>query len=219
LAVAPDIKFCGLTRPIDARTAVELGAAYVGVIFAGGPRQRTIEQAAAILAGLPSSVRRVGVFGAQPAEVVASMASTLALDVVQLHDGGDFSAVERLRKLTSSEIWVVMRLSRGFLPENSKAIAATADGIVLDTYVPGVLGGTGVALPWEELASRLDELRSTRLILAGGLRPENVARAVSLVAPDVVDVSSGVEIEVGIKDREKMRAFRDAASQASIPTQ
>jgi len=113
----------------------------------------------------------------------------------------------------------VMRLSRGFLPENSKAIAATADGVVLDTYVPGVLGGTGVALPWEELASRLDELRSTRLILAGGLRPENVARAVSLVAPDVVDVSSGVEIEVGIKDREKMRAFRDAASQASIPTQ
>jgi len=217
--VAPDIKFCGLTRPIDAQTAVELGAAYVGVIFAGGPRQRTIEQAAAILAGLPSSVRRVGVFGAQPEEVVASMASTLALDVIQLHDGGDFSAVERLRKLTSSEIWAVMRLSRGFLPENSKAIAATADGIVLDTYVPGVLGGTGVALPWEELASRLDELRSTRLILAGGLRPENVARAVSLVAPDVVDVSSGVEIEVGIKDREKMRAFRDAASQASIPTQ
>ena len=217
--MAPDIKFCGLTRPIDAQTAVELGAAYVGVIFAGGPRQRTIEQAAAILAGLPSSVRRVGVFGAQPEEVVASMASTLALDVVQLHDGGDFSAVDRLRKLTSSEIWVVMRLSRGFLPENSKAIAATADGIVLDTYVPGVLGGTGVALPWEELASRLDELRATRLILAGGLRPENVARAVSLVAPDVVDVSSGVEIEVGIKDREKMRAFRDAASQASIPTQ
>jgi len=219
LAVAPDIKFCGLTRAIDAQAAVELGAAYVGVIFAGGPRQRTIEQAAAILAGLPSSVRRVGVFGAQPEEVVASMASTLALDVIQLHDGGEFSAVERLRKLTSSEIWAVIRLSRGFLPENSKAIAATADGIVLDTYVPGVLGGTGVALPWEELASRLDELRSTRLILAGGLRPENVARAVSLVAPDVVDVSSGVEIEVGIKDREKMRAFRDAASQASIPTQ
>jgi phosphoribosylanthranilate isomerase len=80
------------------------------------------------------------------------------------------------------------------------------------------MGGTGVALPWQELADRLEAVRSTRLILAGGLRPENVARAISLVAPDVVDVSSGVEIEVGIKDHDKMRAFRDAASQASIPT-
>ena len=217
--MTPEIKFCGLTRSVDAQFAAELGAGYVGVIFAGGPRQRTVEEAAAVLADLPRRVKRVGVFGAQAPDEIASVVSTLGLDVVQLHDGGDPSLVAEVRKRASAEIWAVIRLSRGFLPENSKAIAATADGIVLDTYVPGVLGGTGVALPWEELASRLDELRSTRLILAGGLRPENVARAVSLVAPDVVDVSSGVEIEVGIKDREKMRAFRDAASQASIPTQ
>jgi len=144
--------------------------------------------------------------------------STLGLDVVQLHDGGDPSLVAEVRKRASAEVWAVIRLSRGFLPENSKAIAAIADGIVLDAYVPGAMGGTGVALPWQELADRLEAVRSTRLILAGGLRPENVARAISLVAPDVVDVSSGVEIEVGIKDHDKMRAFRDAASQASIPT-
>lgn len=217
--MAPDIKFCGLTRSIDARCAAELGAAYVGVIFAGGPRQLTVEQAADVFADLPAGARRVGVFGPQTTEEIASIASALALDVVQLHDRGDPASVSALRKLTSAELWSVLRLSRGFLPENSKAIANAADGLVLDAYVAGVLGGTGVPLPWDELAGQLVELRSTRLILAGGLRPDNVARAISLVAPDVVDVSSGVETDVGIKDLEKMKAFRDAVTQASIPTQ
>jgi phosphoribosylanthranilate isomerase len=216
--VAPDIKFCGLTRSIDAQAAAELGATYVGVIFAGGPRQLTAQRAADVLAGLPIGVRRVGVFGPQTTEEIASIASTLALDVVQLHDRGDSTFVSALRKLTSAEVWSVLRLSRGFLPENSKVIADAADGIVLDAYVAGVLGGTGVALPWDELAGQLVGLRSTRLILAGGLRPENVAKAISLVAPDVVDVSSGVETEVGMKDFEKMRTFRDAVGQASIHT-
>ena len=216
--MTPEIKFCGLTRSVDAQFAAELGAGYVGVIFAGGPRQRTVEEAAAVLADLPRRVKRVGVFGSQAPDEIASVVSTLGLDVVQLHDGGDPSSVAEVRKRTSAEVWAVIRPSRGFLPENSKAIAAIADGILLDAYVPGALGGTGVALPWQELAGQLDSVRSSRLILAGGLRPENVARAISLVAPDVLDVSSGVEKEVGIKDHDKMRAFRDAASQASIPT-
>lgn len=216
--MSPDIKFCGLTRPIDARYAAELGAQYAGVIFAGGPRQLTLQRAAEVLAGLPAGVRRVGVFGPQTTEEIASICSSLALDVVQLHDRGDPASVSALRKLTSAEIWSVLRLSRGFLPENFKAVATAADGVVLDAHVAGVLGGTGVALPWDELSGHLEGLRASRLILAGGLRPENVARAISLVAPDVVDVSSGVEAEVGIKDFEKMRAFRDAVNQASIPT-
>jgi phosphoribosylanthranilate isomerase len=216
--VTPEIKFCGLTRSVDAQFAAELGAGYVGVIFAGGPRHRTVEQAAAVLAELPRGVRRVGVFGSQPPEEVAKVVSALKLDVAQLHDRGDPSSIAEVRKRTSAELWAVIRLSRGFLPENSKAIAAVADGIVLDAYVPGGLGGTGVALPWEDLAHKLDVLRSIRLILAGGLRPENVARAISLVAPDVVDVSSGVETDVGIKDHERMKAFRDAVGRASIPT-
>jgi len=216
--VPVDVKFCGLTRPIDAKFAAELGAAYAGVIFAGGPRHLGIEQAAVVLDGLPAGIKRVGVFGSQAPDEVAAIAAELELDVLQLHDRGDPPSVTALRKLTSAEIWSVLRLSRGLLPENSKAIADVADGIVLDAYVPGGLGGSGVALPWQELADRLNDLRSTRLILAGGLRSENVAGAVSLVAPDVVDVSSGVEIEVGIKDHVRMRAFRDAATQASIPT-
>lgn len=216
--MAPEIKFCGLTRSSDAQFAAELGAAYVGVIFAGGPRKLTVDQAATVLADLPGRVKRVGVFGPQTLDEVASVASKLELDVVQLHENGDPSSIDALRKLTAAEIWSVLRISRGFLPENSKALAAAADGIVLDAYVPGTLGGTGATLPWEEIAPKLDGIRAARLVLAGGLKPENVGLAISLVAPDVVDVSSGVEAEVGIKDREKMKAFRDAVSQASIPT-
>jgi phosphoribosylanthranilate isomerase len=216
--VIPDIKFCGMTRPTDARFAAELGAAYVGVIFAGGPRQRTIEQARVVLSGLPSRIKRVGVFGPQRTEEIAAIASALELDVLQLHDRGDPETVDRLRALTWAELWSVLRLSRGFLPENSKVIADAADAIVLDTYIPGVPGGTGVALPWHEIAGQLEPIRSGRLVLAGGLRPENVAMAIAHVAPDVVDVSSGVEGDVGIKDHERMRAFRDAVIQASIPT-
>ena len=216
--MAPDIKFCGLTRSVDAQLAADLGARYAGVIFAGGPRNLSVEQAASVFAGLPARVKRVGVFGSQSPEDIASVASMLALDVVQLHENGEPSFVSALRKLTSVEIWSVLRLSRGLLPENSKVVAAVADGVVLDAHVPGLLGGTGVALPWQELAGGLDALRKTRFILAGGLRPENVGRAISLVAPDVVDVSSGVEAEVGIKDPGRMKAFRDAVSQASIPT-
>ncbi len=217
-SVPPDIKFCGLTRATDAELALELGAAYVGIIFAGGPRKLSIDHAATVLARVPKRVKRVGVFGGQSPEEIASAASAISLDVVQLHESGDPSFVSALRKLTSADIWCVLRLSRGLLPENSKAIAGMADGAVLDAYVPGMLGGTGVPLPWQELAGGLDALRSTRLILAGGLRPENVARAISLVAPDVVDVSSGVEADVGIKDPAKMRAFRDAVRHASIST-
>jgi len=73
--VTPEIKFCGLTRSVDAQFAAELGAGYVGVIFAGGPRQRTVEEAAAVLADLPRRVKRVGVFGAQAPDEIASVVS------------------------------------------------------------------------------------------------------------------------------------------------
>jgi len=82
----------------------------------------------------------------------------------------------------------------------------------LDAHVPGKLGGTGVTLPWAMLIERLQPLRSraAKLVLAGGLRPENVASAIRVLQPDVVDVSSGVETAPGIKDHARMRAFRDA---------
>jgi phosphoribosylanthranilate isomerase len=98
------------------------------------------------------------------------------------------------------------------LPPGIDALADAGDGILIDAFVPGALGGTGTALPWGEMTRDFAELRgrARRIILAGGLRPENVAKAIAALSPNVVDVSSGVESAPGIKDHDRMRAFRDA---------
>jgi phosphoribosylanthranilate isomerase len=95
----------------------------------------------------------------------------------------------------------------------------SADGLLLDAYTPAALGGTGVSFSWSSIALDLQAIRGTTpVILAGGLRPENVADAIAALAPDVVDVSSGVESAPGIKDHDRMRAFRDAVTHAPIST-
>ncbi|HEY2851577.1 MAG TPA: phosphoribosylanthranilate isomerase [Gemmatimonadaceae bacterium] len=215
--MSTEIKFCGMTRAEDAREAASLGAAFVGVIFAGGPRNLTVEQAADVLGGLPASVRRVGVF-ANADDQVADHAARLGLHAVQLHAEYDPGGIGRIRRRFHGEVWSVVRIGDARLPYYAGELFSIVDGVLLDAKVPGQLGGTGVALPWQELIDQIQPLREgsrSRLILAGGLRPENVAEAIRLLRPDVVDVSSGVETEPGVKDRARMRAFRDAVNASS----
>lgn len=217
--MATEIKFCGLTREEDVRYAIELGASYVGVILASGPRLLTDRRAATVLHDVPSSVRRVGVFGDQTDEEIARIAGALRLDVIQLHGSPDATRVASVRSKTGAVIWPVVRVRGVHLPAATIDLLRASDGLLLDALVPGALGGTGVALPWAALSRELQPIRGTTpIILAGGLRPENVAEAIAALAPDVVDVSSGVESAPGIKDHERMRAFRDAVTHASIPT-
>jgi phosphoribosylanthranilate isomerase len=216
--VPASVKFCGLTRPEDARAAATLGASHVGVIFAGGPRHLSVARAVEVLAGLPTGVRRVGVFGAQsPAEVV-DVATAAELDVVQLHgtsDAGQLEAVRRALRATI-EVWAVARVAGGELPAALPALWCAADALVVDALVPGRLGGTGVVADWPALAHAFARAgRPGRLVLAGGLRPENVERAVRLLGPDVVDVSSGVEAGPGIKDHARMAAFAAAVARCA----
>ena len=209
-----EIKFCGLTRAEDAREAVTLGARYVGVIFASGPRRLTAERAAEVLEGVPAIVRRVGVFADASADEILAVAESLGLEAVQLHGETDARLVAALRARFDGEIWSVLRVRDGRLPESAAALFSAADAVLLDAHVAGKLGGTGVALPWEQLVDDLIAIRNggsgARLVLAGGLKAENVGAAIRLLRPDVVDVSSGVETAPGIKDHARMRAFRDA---------
>jgi phosphoribosylanthranilate isomerase len=213
------VKFCGLTRREDAAYAVSLGAAYVGGIFASGPRLLTMVQASEVFSDVPSEVRRVGVFADQSIDEIAHIAQRLKLGVVQLHGAFDPARISSLRRDFRGRIWSVCRVAGGALPESTAAMLSRSDGVLLDALVAGAQGGTGVAIPWSEIARQLAPLRGeTPIILAGGLKPENVANAIAALRPDVVDVSSGVESAPGIKNHDRMRAFHDAVSPVSIPT-
>ena len=213
------MKFCGITRAEDAAEAARLGASWVGAIFAGGPRTIVPSRAAENFHALAQGVRRVGVFGAASAGEIAAIAGAVPLDVVQLHGDPDVENVTAVRKRAGVPVWAVVRIGDTSLPPAARALAEAADALLLDARVDGVLGGTGRALEWDALAEAVEHLRSSApctIVLAGGLSPENVGRAIEALHPDVVDVSSGVERAPGIKDHERMRAFMDAVERARV---
>lgn len=211
------VKMCGITRAADAAAAVAVGADYVGVIFAGGPRQLTSAQALEVLAPARGAVRTVGVFGAAPPEAIGQVAGDVGLDIVQLHGGAGAADVAELRRWFSGPVWVAVRAHDSVMPSEAMDLFDCADGVVLDAHRPGMLGGTGVALDWPRLAPTLPSARDRRaaFVLAGGLRAANVADAVRILAPDIVDVSSGIERSPGMKDHDEMRAFADAVRAAA----
>jgi phosphoribosylanthranilate isomerase len=215
--VVPEIKFCGLTRADDAAAAASFGAHYVGVIFAGGPRDRSIDAARHTLAKVPRSVKRVGVVADQSIEEITALVRALSLDVVQLHADPSPDRIRDVRAAAGVDTWAVMRIAGSKLPPSFEAVAREANAVVLDARTPSGLGGTGVALPWADLATEVRRWRDrVQVVLAGGLRPENVAEAIAAMEPDIVDVSSGVESAPGIKDHERMRAFRDAVQRTGV---
>ena len=207
------VKFCGMTRAQDAALAAEVGASFVGVVFADGPRRVTPDQAEAILEAAGATVRRVGVFGTNEPEVVAATADRVRLDVVQLHSDPTPVDIKAIRKTFHGEIWAAVRLSGSHIPVDAEDLFDTADAVVLDARSEKRLGGTGQALPWSDLAVDLARDRgSSAVVLAGGLNPGNVASAIKTLAPDIVDVSSGIESSPGIKDPWLMREFFAAAT-------
>ncbi|MDC7825451.1 phosphoribosylanthranilate isomerase [Pseudomonas sp. BLCC-B13] len=198
------VKICGITRVEDALAAVAAGADAIGLVFyAKSPRAVDIEQARAILAALPPFVTSVGLFvDAERSELERILAS-VPLDLLQFH--GDES-VQQCEAFGRPYI-KALRVKAGDDIAAQVARYPSAQGILLDAYVEGVPGGTGEAFDW----SLIPQALSKPLILAGGLRPDNVAEAVSRVRPYAVDVSGGVEASKGVKDVEKVGAFIRAA--------
>lgn len=208
----PEVKFCGMTRAEDARDAAAHGARYVGVIFATSTRRVTVDQAADVLAAVEGSgVQRVGVFGETAADEMLSVAGRLALDVIQLHGGAAGDVIGALRSRFAGEVWAVARIGPEGLADTHRRLFTLAHGVVLDTLSPKGLGGTGESFDWQSVASDVAATRgSARVVVAGGLRAENVGAAIEALDPDVVDVSSGVESAPGHKSVERMRAFLTA---------
>jgi len=209
---APRVKVCGLTDPAEARACAEAGAWAVGVVFAPSPRRVGVDQAARVLDALPPETARVGVFVDPAPEDLERAVRACALTHVQLHGTADTAAA----RATGRAVWVGV----GFDGPDAlaRAAAAGADLTLFDAAVPGRHGGTGRRLDWAALARALGGGGVAGPVgLAGGLDPGNVAEAVRVVRPDLVDVSSGVEWRPGRKDPERVRAFCEGARAAAAP--
>jgi len=198
------VKICGITRVEDALAAAAAGADAIGLVFyAKSPRAVGIEQAQAIIAALPPFVTVVGLFVDIERDELQRILASVPLDLLQFH--GDESA-EQCEGLARPYI-KALRVKAGDDIAAHVGRYPGAKGVLLDTYVEGVPGGTGEAFDW----SLVPEGLSKPVILAGGLHPDNVAAAVAQVRPYAVDVSGGVEASKGIKDAEKIGAFIRAA--------
>nr|WP_208614011.1 phosphoribosylanthranilate isomerase [Pseudomonas alcaliphila] len=200
-------KICGITRIEDALAAVEAGADAIGLVFYGkSPRAVSVEQAAAILQALPPFVTSVGLFVDMPRDELQQLLQRLPLDLLQFHgdespadcEGHGRPYIKALRVRPGEDVAAAM------------APYAGARGILLDTFVEGVPGGTGASFDWSLVPENADK----PIILAGGLDAGNVATAIRQVRPYAVDVSGGVEASKGIKDAGKIRAFVRAVRDA-----
>jgi len=195
------IKICGLTRAEDAAAAVSAGADALGVVLAPSKRRVTLDEAAEVFADVPPLVARVGVFVDAHADEVWEAVARLGLAAVQFH--GD----EAPETCATAPVPVIkaLRVGPDFSAERADAYRGAVSALLLDTFVPGEQGGTGVAFDWYDVAGRLP--RWAPVLLAGGLGPANVGAAIQALRPYAVDVSSGVESAPGVKDHRSIDAF------------
>lgn len=200
-------KICGITRIEDALAAAEAGADAIGFVFyAKSPRAVDVRQARAIIAELPPFVTTVGLFVNASRCELNEILEVVPLDLLQFHGDETPADCEGYHRP-----WIkALRVRPGDDLEAACQLYAGARGILLDTYVAGIPGGTGESFDWSLVPARL----SKPIILAGGLSAENVGQAIAQVRPYAVDVSGGVEQAKGIKDAAKIEAFMRAVKQA-----
>ncbi len=194
------VKICGITRLEDALTAIEAGADALGFVFyPPSPRYIEPEKAAEIIAQLPPFVTTVALFVNEPEAEVRRIMALTQVDLLQFH--GDENA-DYCQQFGCAWIKALRVRDADSLQQNLNQFHA-ARAILLDSYRPGVPGGTGETFNWELIPAQ----SAQAIILAGGLTPENISTAVQQVKPYAVDVSGGVEASKGIKDPVKIHAF------------
>jgi phosphoribosylanthranilate isomerase len=194
------VKICGLTRPEDVRAAVAAGVDAIGLVFyPPSPRAVTPAQARALCRQLPPFVTAVGLFVDASATAVRQVLEQVPLELLQFH--GDEPP-----ELCGSfgRRWIkAVRMRPGLDLMAQAARYEAGAGLLLDAYDPGRPGGTGATFDWARIPPEL----ASRIVLAGGLDPGNVAAAIRLVRPYAVDVSGGLEAAKGVKDPAKIHAF------------
>ncbi len=201
------IKICGITNLEDALAAIDFGADALGfVFFKGSPRFIEPKQAAEIIGKLPPFIATVGVFVDEPLPYIREVVTSTGLNVVQFHGDetpdacrASHCAVKAIRVKSINSL------------EPLKSFKNIVSAFLLDAYSPDALGGTGLKFNWD---IAVEAKQFGRIILAGGLTPDNVQDAVRHVSPYGIDASSSLELEKGKKDHQKMKLFIERAKAA-----
>ncbi len=214
------VKICANTNFEDAALAAELGADALGFVFAPSARRVDAAQVAAITEKLPDNVEKIGVFHDPDFDAIAETVHAAGLTGVQMHFALDRKLIALLTecfegrlRLIQTVHWIIEGTAAEEVAFAAALRAAAAEpgvwAVLVDSKKGAASGGTGVASPWEKIAKAAAEVPELRLIVAGGLRGENVAEAIRVLRPFGVDVASGVERadDKRCKDMEKLRAF------------
>lgn len=209
------IKICATTNLEDALLAADAGADAVGFVFAESKRRVTVEEVAAITPHLPARIEKIGVFVEASYDVLVEAAETAHLTGLQLHSVDEARLTARLRERFGAgfRITRVIHYQQGIEEQLRKVQTdPSIDGVLIDSRTATLLGGTGQRYDWQAASRSLANAASgLRLIVAGGLNPENAGEAIATLHPWGVDVASGVEAVPGRKDPAKVRAFIENA--------
>ncbi len=201
------VKICGITNPQDALMAAQLGVDAIGLVFyEKSPRAISVSQAQAIVHNLPAFITVVGLFVNADPNLVHSILAQVSLDLLQFHGEEPPEYCTRFGKPYIK----ALRMKPGIEVPSFIHRHPQASAILLDSYLPGLKGGTGVVFDWQQIPKSLTK----PIIIAGGLTANNVSQAITIVRPYAVDVSGSVESSKGIKNEEKMTAFMRGVSMA-----
>ena len=221
------VKICGTTNLEDAQCAITAGADALGFVFAPSPRRVTPAQVAIITAQLPSEIELYGVFVHPSFAEILETVEAAGLSGVQLHASSEPMLTQRLREhfdasRGQNRVSILRVLHYPANGESFESVLQTAeqdpaaDGVLVDSRSGGARGGTGLRFDWQQARKTFLAARPhSRLIVAGGLRPENVQEAVATLCPRGVDVVTGVEASPGRKDLALVRAFIERARSAA----
>lgn len=212
------VKICGLKDSENLEAAIEAGTDYVGLVFYDpSPRAVSVAQAADLVTQIPVSVKTVGLFVDPSDSDLERILSRVKLDILQLHGDETPARILDVKQKFDFEVIKALRIASKNDLKNIKEYEEVSDYLMFDARVESesLPGGTGQAFDWDILAGHDPVNHLIRpWFLAGGLNENNVTDALKVLSPDIVDVSSGVERERGIKDPDKIRAFIRAAKRA-----
>jgi phosphoribosylanthranilate isomerase len=213
------VKICGITREEDLTFAVAAGADAVGFLVGvpSSPRNLTLERAERLLRKVPVFVDSVVVTAPQSIDSLAEICEKLKPKVIQIHGKKSFDASEIRERIRDVRLIKTVYVTKDALNEKVIEDLKAFDAVLLDSFTKGQYGGTGKVHDWMLSRQIREAVTPIPVILAGGLKPENVKEAILTVKPYAVDVASGVELRPAVKDHKKIRAFVENAKEIKLP--